>query len=78
MTMEMLEKRYPIGTQVKYTGDYPIRDGSIIKVKKGDVGTVIGTNPVGDLRISWENGNIVLLTPGKDHFSMLYTNKKPF
>ena len=74
MTIEMLEKKYPTGTHVKYTGEYPIYGVGIIQVEKGDIGTVIGVNCNGDLRVSWENGSFVSLTPGQHHFSVLYTH----
>jgi hypothetical protein len=44
MTIEALEKKYPKGTRVKYTGITPMYTIGCEAVKRGDKGTVLGVN----------------------------------
>lgn len=72
MTIEMLEKKYPKGTRVKYTGSTPMYTIGCEAVKLGDKGTVLGVNSWGDLNVMWDNGYYIALEIGVNPFSVLY------
>lgn len=40
-------------------------------LKKGDMGTIVGKNPFGDLMVKWDNGSNLSLIPNIDEYEVL-------
>ena len=74
MNIELMKRKYPVGTRVKYTGRTSILGVGCVQVKPGDLGTVIGIFENTEmLNISWDNGKFVSLEPGRDPFSVVFS-----
>lgn len=72
MTPELIKRKWPEGSRIKYTGTSPIYGLGCIRVRPGDLGTVRGLDSAGDLTVLWDNGSFVSMEPGKDHFALVF------
>ena len=72
MNEDLLRKKYPVGTRVKYTGKVPIYDCSVTVVAPGDLGTVHDIVTSEHIRVKWDNGKTVTITHGETPFAVVY------
>lgn len=40
-------------------------------LKKGDMGTIIGKNPIGDILVKWDNGSNLTINPNIDEYEIV-------
>ena len=72
MTVELVKKKYPIGTRIKLIAR---ERGELewLGLKAGDLGTVKGVGVRdGVILVEFDNGFTTLLTPGADRFSVVF------